>query len=86
MFTLKGHSGLIYGLAFNPNGKRLASAGLDHVNLWDVSAGEELLTLGAGLGGFRSVAFSPDGNQLAAAGTDGFIRIWDATPTLDGHR
>ena len=75
-----GHAGIVYGLAFSPDAKRLASASLDGtVKVWDTATGQELLTLRSDTGGFHSVAFTPDGGRIAAAGHDGTIRIWDAT-------
>ena len=71
----------IRGIAFSPDGSRLASASTDRtVKLWDLAAGEEVLTLRGHTGGVFGVAFSPDVTFLASAGGDGTVRIWDARP------
>ena len=65
----------VYGVAFSPDGRLLATAGYDG-RVWDPATGKQLRILGH-TGPVWGVAFSPDGRLLGTAGNDGTARLWD---------
>jgi WD40 repeat protein len=76
--TFLGHTAMVTGVCFSPDGKRLASAGPDGTaKVWDAKTGKEVLTfIGLKKGGIFGVCFSPDGKRLALAGF-GTMKVWD---------
>src|SRR5262249_50299672 len=55
---LKGHAAPILASAFSPDGKRLATSGVDQtVKIWDLETGQETLTLKGHPAVFTSVEF-----------------------------
>jgi eukaryotic-like serine/threonine-protein kinase len=88
--TFRAPQGAVSGLAFSPDGQRLALACADGVKALDAQAGRVVLALGGHTGGVAAVAYSPDGKLLASAGSGlyfhegakgnrpGEVRVWEA--------
>jgi WD40 repeat protein/serine/threonine protein kinase len=82
------HGARIGGMAFSPDGKRLASASYDKLlKVWDTQTGKALLTIELEKS-LNNVVFSPDGKRLAT-GAYGYnyqqrenlpsgVKVWDA--------
>jgi WD40 repeat protein/serine/threonine protein kinase len=96
--TLRAHADVVWGLAFSPDGGRLAAAGggdqksAKNVTVWDTTTWHEVPRSPlAAPSGLRTVAFSPDGRLLAAAGmASSPVAVWDLatgtqTAALHGH-
>ncbi len=77
--TLKGHSDWVTSISYSPDGKQIASAGLDGtVKLWNTQTGQFLSSLRGHAGGVLGVSFGPDGKQIASASKDQTVKVWDA--------
>jgi WD40 repeat protein len=80
------------GLAYSPDGRRLASANHDRTaSVWDMDSGKRLVTFREHGARVNGVAFSPDGRRLATCGDDGRVFVWEADTgkvllRLDGPR
>src|SRR5436305_1870787 len=76
--VLEGHENVVYSVAFDPEGKLLASGGNDWtVKLWEVASGKPLRTLEGHKSGVLSVAFHPEGRMLASGSIDNTVKLWE---------
>jgi WD40 repeat protein len=76
---LTGHDSSVGfgGVAFAPNGQRLATAhGDGAIRIWDLRTERIEQTLRGHNGLVVGVKFSPDGTRLASGGIDGSVRLW----------
>jgi WD40 repeat protein/serine/threonine protein kinase len=69
----------IAGVAFSPDGERLAVTVGNTVEVWDATTGNQILILKGHTEPLFCVAFSPDGQRICSAGQDNQLRIWSAT-------
>src|SRR5215216_2337494 len=74
----KGHTADVWGVAFSPDGKYLATGSSDKTaRLWEVATGETIRIFPGHTGEVGEVAFSPDGKYLVTAATDHTARLWE---------
>src|SRR5258707_8759295 len=75
----KGHSAEIQFIAFNENGRLLASSGADNlIKLWHVPTGKEMVSLvSASTQPIKSMAFSTGDDFLFIQYADGAVHTWD---------
>jgi hypothetical protein len=79
------HPGIVFTLAYSPDGRTLATAGKDRlIHLWETATGKKRATLAGHTGAVYAVSFAADGKTLASAGQEGVVRLWDLTSKLTG--
>jgi WD40 repeat protein len=73
-----GHSDTVYGVAFSPDGTKIASCGADKfIKVFEVPGGKFLKSFEGHTHHVLDVGWKGDGKLLASAGADNTIKIWD---------
>lgn len=89
--TTRLPSDTIYALAWSPDGRKIASGGLDRmVQLRETMTGINILTYRGHTSSISALAWSPDGQAIASASLDKTIQVWDTTngsrlASYEGH-
>ncbi|NTW54697.1 MAG: GTP-binding protein, partial [Chlorobaculum sp.] len=75
--VLRGHTDVINGIAWSPDGKYLASSSYDKtIRIFDVNTGECACVLEGHTDGVNCVAWSPNGSKFASGALNGELKIW----------
>lgn len=91
IWKLEDHTGYVERVAITSDGRRAISGSADNtVRLWDLEAGQCMLTLKGHTGVVYGVAISEDGRLAVSGSVDTTIKIWDLETggclnTLQGH-
>ncbi len=77
--TYRGHSQKVTGVAWSPDGRRIASTSNDKsMQIWDAITNRTGFLHRNSLGSMNSVSWSPDSRFIASGGNDKIIQVWDA--------
>ena len=72
----RSHQTHLRTVAFSPDGRTVASGGIENIKLWDVATGKQRAVFPQP--GVTCLSFSPDGRTIAA----GSWRHWESSPRL----
>lgn len=76
------HPSTISGLAFSPDGGRVAASHYDGVTVWNVADASHDLRL-EWKGSHIAVSWSPDGRYVASSTQERELHVWDLVPLKD---
>jgi WD40 repeat protein len=77
LFELRGHRRTIWGIAFDPTSRWIATSSFDTtVRLWDAARGRELAVLEGHTREVSTLCWTGDG-RLVTGSRDGTVRFWD---------
>ena len=75
---LSGHTGLVYAMAFRPDGRYLATGADDRsIRFWDTRDFGEVVALRGHRDHVQTLLWSRDGERLYSASGDYTVRLWD---------
>jgi len=88
---LRGHSDMVWSVAFSPDGNWVVSGSFDNsIRLWKSDSGKQLAVFSGHEDAIHCVTFSPDGRRVLSGSKDRTLRLWDVPSgaqlaVLSGH-
>src|SRR6185369_3359950 len=88
LYTLADATDWVYAVAWSPDGKHLAAAGVDRsIRVWEVNrdAGTVVHSVFAHEGPVTALVYSADGKTLYSMSQDRRVKAWQAEQMLERH-
>ncbi len=74
--SLAGHAGIVWSVAFSPDGQLVVSGSGDKlVKVWSVSGKKQVASPAGHTNYVYSVAFSPDGEHIVSGSGDNLVKV-----------
>ena len=89
---LKGHTNVVFSLAFSPNNRLLASGdGVNTVRVWDITTQKQIHKLSGHTAHIHALSWFPDNRRLISGSDDHTLILWNTETgtkikTLSGHQ
>jgi serine/threonine protein kinase/WD40 repeat protein len=84
---LDGHTGVVEGVAYSPDGRTIVTCGMDKtVRLWNAETGSEIRRFEGHTATVYTAVFSRDGQRVLTASSDKTVRLWDLPTGLEVRR
>ncbi|MGB3548075.1 MAG: hypothetical protein WBA17_13955, partial [Saprospiraceae bacterium] len=77
---INGHSSGVNVVAVSPDGEKVISGSYDKtIKVWDITTGEQLLSLSGHSSFVKAVVVSLDGEKVISGSDDKTVKVWDIT-------
>ena len=87
LVDLAGHDGDVFGVAFSPDGTKVASTSNDQsIIVWNLADNAKVAQLKGHVGQVYGVAFHPGGQLLASCGADKSVILWNLADQKEVRR
>ncbi|MGH2506951.1 MAG: WD40 repeat domain-containing protein [Ktedonobacteraceae bacterium] len=77
-YIYRGHASSISGVAWSPDGKRIASADAT-VHIWNAPGGGDVFTYRGHTGDAPAISWSADNQSIVSTSSDGLVHVWNVT-------